>query len=1280
MNAHKQNNNNIINSPPVPTNSSDEVPGQGHEAGRISVQPTEQCTIQNPICKRKPEPDPLVVGCASNLSLPIRANTKEERTSHSSTGKVTTSLSGKPRRKQKTKKRSDPAHRKKWSNEDNITLMLAYYQSQPGKRGYRKRLFTIWTASDNFTCTEQQLADQVRSVITNKLLSDMELYQVQLSAVSLEASLVTQDQHDPISPFASAPASSPQASCPESELSFTIPPPTPPRAHSTPVQPQLTSPPPYVTLDSEISFNLPVTPHAKDTDYEPSLLSQTISELRAAAENPPPPPAPSPPPAPNAPPPEHLPEDLSDIRKQLIELMEDPAQIQMKPLRHVDLKKLKAATARVNKVVDTIVTANLTETNTLLKAAAHIVREHLGEKMPNQSSSNFKDPHWKRRIEDKIKENRKDLSHLKILQDGGHLKKKISDGLHRRHPLLKKKGLKTITEELKQRVRAKAAKIQRFKKRCDRYRDGQLFRNNQRQFYRNLSSETSTDLSDTSEDQVKDIKDFWQNIWGTEAVHNTDASWIPHVKDQLNSQSEDQSPFAISDENLRARVKKMANWSSPGNDGLHAFWLKHLSSTHSRIAIQLQECITLASVPVWMTTGKTFLLVKDPDKGMLPGNFRPITCLPIMWKLLTGLLSGAIYDHLLSHSLFPDEQKGCRSMSRGCKEQLLIDKLILKNCKRRKTNLHMAFIDYKKAYDRIPHSWILECLRWCKVDPKIISLFEATFQQCTVQLHLGKQSLGSVKVLRGIFQGDAISPLQFIIGLIPLSLLLKGAHAGYRLSKDGPSVNHRLYMDDLKLYGRSESELDTLLNITKSFSDDIKMEFGIDKCASVTIKKGQKISTEGVTLPDGTTLQDVKDEGYRYLGILEADKICNAKMKEVTERTYLQRVKKLLKSQLDGKSTFQAINTWAVPVIRYSAGILDWTKNELQDLDRKTRKKLKLSGSHHPQADVDRLYIPRKAGGRGLQSVEEVVYREENALTTFIDNSTSQEIIALKPHLLQEKILRGQIIDKDKDKDRDHQMRTEDWKKKTLHGKYPAAVDANADPVDTWEWLHRSDLKRETEGLLVAAQDQALRTNWIKSKIDKDGSQPLCRLCFHQDETIDHVLSGCSKLAQQDYKARHDKVAAALHWNLCKKYHFDHHKQWYNHHAEKVLENESVKLLWDFHIQTDHKVEHCRPDLILVDKKKKEALIIDVAVPGDTRIKKAEQTKIEKYQDLKRELKKIWHLRDVKVIPVVIGALGAVTSKFKEHLKSVHCPFAVSTLQKTALLGSAHILRKVLDI
>ena len=115
----------------------------------------------------------------------------------------------------------------------------------------------------------------------------------------------------------------------------------------------------------------------------------------------------------------------------------------------------------------------------------------------------------------------------------------------------------------------------------------------------------------------------------------------------------------------------------------------------------------------------------------------------------------------------------------------------------------------------------------------------------------------------------------------------------------------------------------------------------------------------------------------------------------------------------------------------------------------------------------------------------------------------------------------------------------------------------------SWDWLTQQNLKKETEALLIAAQDQALRTNYVKNRIDKvPGSSPLCRLCRTHYETIDHILNGCPKLAQTEYKCRHDKVAAALHWSLCKEYGFTHGKKWYEHWAEKVLENDKVKLLW----------------------------------------------------------------------------------------------------------------------
>ena len=155
----------------------------------------------------------------------------------------------------------------------------------------------------------------------------------------------------------------------------------------------------------------------------------------------------------------------------------------------------------------------------------------------------------------------------------------------------------------------------------------------------------------------------------------------------------------------------MPNWKASGLDGVQGYWIKNLTNLHQRIAGQMNSILMgEESLPEWMTHGRTMLCQKDPTKGNAAGNYRPITCLPLMWKLLTGMIAEETYDYLENMKLLPEEQKGCRRKSRGTKDKLLIDKTVLKDCKKRHTNLCMAWIDYKKAYDLVPHSWINECM------------------------------------------------------------------------------------------------------------------------------------------------------------------------------------------------------------------------------------------------------------------------------------------------------------------------------------------------------------------------------------------------------------------------------------------------------------------------------------------------------------------------------------------------------------------------------------------
>ena len=89
---------------------------------------------------------------------------------------------------------------------------------------------------------------------------------------------------------------------------------------------------------------------------------------------------------------------------------------------------------------------------------------------------------------------------------------------------------------------------------------------------------------------------------------------------------------------------------------------------------------------------------------------------------------------------------------------------------------------------------------------------------------------------------------------------------------------------------------------------------------------------------------------------------------------------------------------------------------------------------------------------------------------------------------------------------------------------------------ERWLWLRSTGIKRETESLITAAQEQAIRTNVIKAKIDKTQEESKCKMCGRVDETVNHVLSECSKMAQTEYKRRHDWVGNRIHWNVGRKY------------------------------------------------------------------------------------------------------------------------------------------------
>ena len=252
----------------------------------------------------------------------------------------------------------------------------------------------------------------------------------------------------------------------------------------------------------------------------------------------------------------------------------------------------------------------------------------------------------------------------------------------------------------------------------------------------------------------------------------------------------------------------MASWKTAGPVGVHGFQYKKLSKRHGKIDTELQKTLESGTVPEWLMIKRTLLIMKDAKKGKVG---TPTTNV----EILTRILVEKILNHLFQNTLLLNDQKGCREES---KDQLLIDNVFLWNCRRTFKGLAMNWIDYKKAYNMVPNSWRKEAMELAWLADNAKKLLLDDMERWKTILTANNQVLWEVSIKRGIFQRGTLSQLLFVIMLIPLSSILRKMECGYQLKSRSIMINHLLFMDNLKLYGKNERELNSLTNTGHIFS------------------------------------------------------------------------------------------------------------------------------------------------------------------------------------------------------------------------------------------------------------------------------------------------------------------------------------------------------------------------------------------------------------------------------------------------------------------------------
>ena len=181
-----------------------------------------------------------------------------------------------------------------------------------------------------------------------------------------------------------------------------------------------------------------------------------------------------------------------------------------------------------------------------------------------------------------------------------------------------------------------------------------------------------------------------------------------------------------------------------------------------------------------------------------------------------------------------------------------------------------------------------------------------------------------------------------------------------------------MYMDDIKLFAKkNEKEPVTLIHAVRIYNQDRGMDFGIGKRATFVMKRSKRHRTDGIELPNQNKIRTLgENDAYKYLCIFKAYTIKQVEMKDKSQKEYLRRSRKLLDTKLSGRNLIKGIKTWAVPLIRYSGPFLYWTKDELRQMDQRTKKLMTKLEALHPRDDVHRLYVSRKDEENGLASIE----------------------------------------------------------------------------------------------------------------------------------------------------------------------------------------------------------------------------------------------------------------------------------------------------------------------
>ena len=230
-----------------------------------------------------------------------------------------------------------------------------------------------------------------------------------------------------------------------------------------------------------------------------------------------------------------------------------------------------------------------------------------------------------------------------------------------------------------------------------------------------------------------------QNNWGGILEQNKPTPNMPlmkEVKAELGERTILVSDFSLTDENMKKEIANRKNWTAPGIDGIPNFWWKKFEPAQKAFRKPFTDMyVDTAMYPGWWSSGRTVLLPKMKNLSD-EKNYRPITCLNISYKILKSLVAKYMREHTAVNKIWDEGQLGAVEGILGTVDQLIMDRCIKEEIKQYHRNLAAAFYDYKNAYDKVHHDWMIRVYEWIGIPRSVIKLIKELMRKCKTKLEI----------------------------------------------------------------------------------------------------------------------------------------------------------------------------------------------------------------------------------------------------------------------------------------------------------------------------------------------------------------------------------------------------------------------------------------------------------------------------------------------------------------------------------------------------------------